>query len=258
MTRRLVTVTLLVLLSAPSTHAQFVVFDPANLAQAIVIAERTLNEYTTLVSQYETLVKMARSLGALDRYRIPVIGITGHDPARWIYGAPWLQGLNTGDARGTLYRQVIRPLEPPDTLLADLPDTARQAIQDAYATIEITDSIAETAGHQVALVRNYSNLIQTAVQALEGDVLAGDPAYHDLTVILDKVAAGSLLGRRQDMATNQLFSHTLEQLLAQSKRRRDTEAAAMNMRLLGLRDGQPAAAAVIAGAADDLRAWRLP
>ena len=53
-----------------------------------------------------------------------------------------------------------------------------------------------------------------------------------MTAILDKVAAGELLGRRQDMASNQLLSHALEQLLARGKRLRDTEAATMNMQLV--------------------------
>ena len=160
-----------------------------------------------------------------------------HDPSRWLYGAPWLQGLNTGDARGTLYEQTARPLERPNGVLDPLPPSAQQAIEDAYATIEITDSIAEIAGHQVALVRGYSGTLQQATQTYENDVLNTLPAYHDMTAVLDKVAVGELLARRQDMATNQLLSHALEQLLARSKRMRDTEAATMNMRLLGLRDG---------------------
>src|SRR5215510_2965476 len=86
-------------------HAQIVVVDPGNLTQTILIAERTLREYETLVAQYETIVRMSQSLGSLDRYRIPTIGITGHDPARWQFGAPWLQGMTSGDARGTLYFQ---------------------------------------------------------------------------------------------------------------------------------------------------------
>ena len=45
-----------------------------------------------------------------------------------------------------------------------------------------------------------------------------------MTAILDKIAAGELLARRQDMLSNQLLSHALEQLLARSKRLRDTEA----------------------------------
>ena len=63
-------------------RAQLVVVDPGNLTQTVLIAERTLREYETLVAQYETIVRMSQSLGSLDRYRIPTIGITGHDPSR--------------------------------------------------------------------------------------------------------------------------------------------------------------------------------
>src|SRR5207302_11005054 len=128
----------------------------------------------------------------------------------------------------------------------------------AYATIEITDSVAQIGGHQVALVRGYSGLLQEATQALEADVLNTSSRYHEMTAVLDKVAAGELLARRQDMATNQLLSHALEQLLARSKRMRDTEAATMNMRLLGMRNGRVAGDSLVRGAANDLRNWRQP
>src|SRR5262245_51396617 len=256
--RRILLIATAGLLIAPPTFAQLVVIDPANLYQAILIAERTLSEYNTLVQQYETIVRMGRSLGSLDQYRTPPIAITGHDPSRWLYGEPWLRGLNSGDARGTLYRQTARTLERPGTVLDSLPSSARKAIEDAYATIEITDSIAEIGGHQVALVRGYNGLLQQIVQEFENDVLNTLPRYHEMTAVLDKVAARELVGRRQDMATNQLLSHALEQLLARSKRMRDTEAAAMNMRLIGMRDGRTAGANLIQGTADDLRTWRQP
>src|SRR3984893_8248446 len=156
MSQRVVPPIVTALLFAASAPAQFVVIDPGNLAQAILIADRTLSEYNTLLQQYQTIRRMAQGLGSLDQYRIPTIGITGHDPGRWPYGAPWLQGLNAGDARGTLYEQTARRLERPGALLEQLPPSARQVIEDAYATIEITDSIAEIGGHQVALVRGYS------------------------------------------------------------------------------------------------------
>src|ERR1700730_14178819 len=136
---RIMSLTLTVLLFAASAPAQFVVIDPGNLAQAILIADRTLSEYHTLLQQYHTILRMAQGLGSLNQYRIPTIGITGHDPGRWPYGAPWLQGLNTGDARGTLYEQTARRLERPGVKLNQLPPSARQVIEDAYATIEITD-----------------------------------------------------------------------------------------------------------------------
>ena len=87
-----------------------------------------------------------------------------------------------------------------------------------------------------------------------------------MTAILDKVAAGELLGRRQDMATNQLLSHALEQLLARGKRQRDTEASTLNMQLVTWRDGEAANRAFRAGAGaragdlasavDPSRRWR--
>jgi hypothetical protein len=256
--RRTIVISLSILSLAAPAGAQFVVIDPANLAQAILIADRTLNEYNTLLRQYETILRMAQSLGSLDRYRTPPIAITGHDPSRWPYAAPWLQGLNSGDARGTLYEQTARRLERPGALLNPLPADARKAIENAFATIEITDSVAEIAGHQVALVRGYNGTLQQLVQEFERDVLNTLPRYHEMTAVLDKVAAGELLARRQDTATNQLLSHALEQLLARSKRIRDTEAATMNMRLLGMRDGRTAGTNLIDGSADALRTWRQP
>ena len=256
--RRIVLIVICCVALATPAFAQFVVIDPANLAQTILIAARTLNEYNTLLRQYETILKLARSLGSLDRYRTPPIGITGHDPSRWPYAAPWLQGLNSGDARGTLYEQTARRLERPGALLDALPPDARKAIEDAYATIELTDSIAEIGGHQVALVRGYNGTLQQLVQEFERDVLSSLPGYHDMTAVLDKISTGELVARRQDMATNQLLSHALEQLLARSKRMRDTEAATMNMRLIGMRDGRTAGANLIDGSADALRTWRQP
>src|SRR5579864_4576584 len=255
---RVVVLALIVSLVSSSARAQLVVIDPANLVQTILIAERTLQEYETLVQQYQTILRLSQGLGAMGQYRIPVIGITGHDVGRWTYGAPWLQGLNSGDPRGTLYDQTARRLERPGAELAALPAAARAAIEDAYATIEITDSVAQIGGHQVALVRGYSGLLQQATQALEADVMDPRSRFHEMTAVLDKVAAGELLARRQDMASNQLLSHALEQLLVRSKRMRDTEAATMNMRLLGLRDGRAAGTSLVSGAANDLRSWRQP
>lgn len=248
---------LLTVLVQPA-RAQWVVTDPGNLAQTVLIAERTLREYEILFAQYQTIVRMARGLGNMEGYRIPTIAGTRHDPSRWEYGREWLQGLNSGDADGSKYWRNTRQIERPGTTLRQLPPAARRAVEQAYATVEITDSVASMGGHQVALVRGYGGQLQQAINALESDVLNDLPRFHEITAILDKVAGGGLIARRQDMATNQLLSHALEQLLVRSKRLRDTEAATMNMRLGGLRDGRSAGASIVRGAASDLRTWRQP
>ena len=247
---------LLVAIGASTLHAQIVVTDPANLVQAVLIATRTERQYEELVAEFQVIQRMARGLAGLDRYRLPAIAMTGHDPTRWEFGRPWIQGLNGGDATGALYLSTALPLERPDPRLAQLPLAARQAFERRYATVEITDSVAMTGGNQVALMRGYHDRLQQAVQELQGDVLSTQSGYHDVTAILDKIAAGELLGRRQDMASNQLLSHAVEQLLARSKRLRDTEAATINMQVVTWRDGQAANQAFVSGTGDALRTWR--
>ncbi len=257
--RRWVSVLLFVSLTGAPLRAQLVVIDPANLAQAILIAERTWDHYDQLRREFEVIQRMAQKLGSLDRYRIPTIGITGHDPSRWAYGRPWIQALNSGDARGTAYFQSVVPLERPRASdLSGLSPMARRNFESRYATTEITDSVALMGAHQVALVRGYFGTLQDAAQSLEDDVLSSQTGAHEMTAVLDKIAAGELLGRRQDTATNQLLSHALEQLLARSKRLRDTEAGNMNMQLEMWRDGRAAHEAFVQGTGDALRTWRQP
>ncbi len=207
-------------------RAQIVVLDPANLTQTILIQERAYQQLDQLRREFEVIQRMAQKLGSLDRYRIPPIFVTSHDPSLWDYGRPWIQALNTGDARGTAYYETALPLQRPRQAdLSRLPAAARRMFQSQYATMEITDSVALTGAHQVALVRNYFGKLQDA-------------------------------GRRQDTAANQLLSHALEQLLARSKRLRDTEAGNVNMQLLMWRDGPAVNDAFVRGAADALRSWR--
>jgi hypothetical protein len=246
-------------LSVAPVRAQLVVIDPANLTQTILMAERTRDQYDQLRQEFAVIQRMAQQLGHLDPYRMPAIAITGHDPSRWPYGHAWIQALNTGDARGTAYFANAVPLQQPRVEdLSRLSAAARRTFESQYATMEITDSVALMGAHQVALERTYFGALQDAAQHLEADVLSPQSGTHEMTAVLDKIAAGELLGRRQDTATNQLLSHALEQLLARSKRLRDTEAGAMNMQLEMWRDGRAANDAFVNGTGDALRTWRQP
>lgn len=252
------TAAILIFGTAIPARAQLVVVDRANLAQAVLIADRTLREYQTLLEQYEIIRRMSRGIESMDGYRVPTIPTSGHAPGRWEYGRAWLEALNGGDATGAAYTEVARRLERPGRTLQQLTPSARRTVEQHYATVEISDSAAMLGAHQVALVRGYTGQLQRAVDALETDVLKRSGTYVDMTSILDKIAGGSLIARRQDTATNQLLSHTLEQLLVRGKRLRDAEVAAMNMQLGSIQYGQAAGASVVRGAADDLRTWKQP
>lgn len=254
----ILTAAMAIALSASPSNAQIPVTDPANLQQTILIAERTFQHYSQLRREYETIVRMGTALGNLDRLRVPSIPISAHDASRALFGRPWIQGLNGGDPNGAAYFAAALPLLRPSTWPSRMTAAARQAFERQYATVEIADSVATMGGHQVALARGYHGRLQKAVEDLEGDVLNSLPRYHEMTAVLDKISAAELLGRRQDMLNNQLLSHALEQLLARSKRQRDTEAANLNMQLTFWRDAAAANDAFVAGAGDALRTWRQP
>ena len=74
---------------------------------------------------------------------------------------PWIQALNSGDATGAAYLSTALPLLRPTTTPAALTAAARRTLERQYATIEIADSVAMMAGHQVALSRGYHGRLQT-------------------------------------------------------------------------------------------------
>src|SRR4051794_33571803 len=118
MCRRILFALTAIAITAAPAHAQLAVIDPANLAQAILIAQRTQRQLEELQAQYRTILRMAQGLGNLQPYRIPPIALTGHDPGRWTYGRPWVQALNGGDPSGTAYRATTLPLQPADVDLS--------------------------------------------------------------------------------------------------------------------------------------------
>ena len=258
MRRRVIAAVLVLLLVVAQAQAQIAVFDPANLAQAVRIAERTWNHWNELRRQFETIRRMAQGLGAVPAYRIPGVPTNVHEARQWVYGGPWLEGLNTGDPSGLQYAAATLPLRNPSLELTRLPANARRTFERQYATVEITDSVARLGGHQVGVIRTYNEGLQQAIEALEGDALNPRPEFHEMTAVIDQIAAGELIGRRQDTATNQLLTHALEQLLVRSKRFRDTEATAINMQLSTWRQAEAANRAFAAGVGDALRTWRQP
>jgi hypothetical protein len=258
MLRRLSSIaTVLVVLSVP-LGAQLAVVDPLNLVQATLISVRTQRHYEELAAQYRTILRMAQGLGNMEGYRIPTIAAARHAGGRWVFGRPWLEGFNSGDLAGTGYWATTVPLQPPSSIPSAMQGSARRAFERQYATVEIADSVAMLGGHQVGALRGYQSRLDRVVNDLEGDVLNGLLRYHEMTAILDKIAGGELLARRQDMAANQLLSHALEQLLVRGKRMRDTEVTTLNMQLVTWRDGATANRAMFAGASEALSTWRQP
>jgi hypothetical protein len=67
-----------------------------------------------------------------------------------------------------------------------------------------------------------------------------------------------LIAARQRQARTQLLAGVVEQLLVDSKRARDTEAASLNMQMVAWRDARAINKAFVAGTGEALRTWRQP
>ena len=96
--------------------------------------------------------------------------------------------------------------------------------------------------------------------AVWNDLLVTQFGYSQpiATAVLDKMSGAVLIAARQRQARAQLLAGIVEQLLVESKRARDTEAAAMNMQLVTWRDGRAANEAFVSGTASALNTWRQP
>ena len=124
-------------------QAQVVVIDPGNLVQTILIAERTCGALSAAAPRIRNDPSDGAPVSVTwNSYRMPAIAITRHDPSRWEYGSPWIEGLNSGDSSGAAYAATTLPLERPNGETARLTGRARRAFERRYATIEITDTVA--------------------------------------------------------------------------------------------------------------------
>lgn len=248
-------------LTAQTVRAQLPVTDVAVTARnaATAVAKEFLLQVQR--EQHRKLRRMARRLSMHTDLRKYVL----EDPPRWrthggdfSFANPYNAALIFGDAQGAAYRALTHPLETSVARLAQLPPSARRAIESRLATVELADAAATAATHDTGQLRlNGRKKELPAIDVLEGDVI--DPSNEQsATAVLDKISGASLIGARQRQARIQLLTGVLEQLLVDSKRARDTEAAAIGMQLTTWRDARNANEAFVAGTGDALRSWRQP
>jgi hypothetical protein len=254
----------LVLVSATTSLAQLVVYDPAvtfrNSATAI------LKEYLLNVQreQHRQLRRMSRRLSmftSLDKYRLlDVPRWRTHDfenPEVFLFARDYHAALNYGDSSGRAFLAVSHPVVDAATAVARLAPASRRALVSQLATIDLADAAAIAATHDTGQSRYNGRRELAAIEALQRDVTDGSQE-QSATAVLDKISGAGLIGARQRQARIQLLDGIVEQLLVESKRARDTETAAMNMQLVAWRDRTTMNQAFVAGSGDALRTWRQP
>ena len=252
--RAIAAVLVIGMLSSSRAHAQvydYLVYDDSNFIEAVL---QVLN----IIRQYSFMIQQARRLPVdmLNRYRALSPAWPLHDLNSWLYAQPVLSALNVGDASGSRYRQVADLLDVPSDVLARIPAELRRRLGSAYATIEFADSIAARGVDQAGTVRANGKLILQTIQAMDTDATALDDSYHSQVAVLNKINTASVLGLRIGAQSNQFLMDTLEQLLVDNKRKRDTEAKAMNATIHQWRYGAAYGADLFRSTAANLDSYR--
>lgn len=260
MRRALLLLGLCTALSVESS-AQFSVHDPAITARntaTAAVKELVLN---TEREQHNQLQRMAQRLSLLTELAKYAL----EEPPRWrTHGGDFLftqaynDALIFGDATGAAVLEVSHPVVDARVLLGRLPPTARRSMLSRLATLNMTDAAAISAINDTGQLRfNGRKHELPAITALEAHVI--DPSdKQSATAVLDKISGAALIAARQRQARVQLLVGVVEQLLIDTKRARDADAAAMNMQIVNWRDGRAASEAFVAGSGHALRTWRQP
>lgn len=253
-----------ILFAASPGHAQIVVHDTSVTVRNAVTA--TLWEYLleTQVAQHSQLRRWAQRLSMftdLGKYGVP-------DAPRWRthpgyagegdeVAAAFQSALDFGDSEGLGYRSVTEQIAGFGELAAGLPLVARRVLEHQLSTIDAADAVSVATIHNSGRLRYAGRAELRAIEALEQDVTNGT-LEQSATAVLDKISGASLIAARQRQARTNLMIGLVEQLMVDTKRERDSHAAAMNMQLSEWRYREATASARPSDAGTALQTWRQP
>lgn len=254
---------LLLMVTAPG-HAQVVVHDPSvTLRNAVtaVLKEHLLN---LQIAQYSQLRRWAQRLSMFTDLRT----FGAEDPPKWRthphgdgeeagVSDAFQVALDFGDAAGAGYQSVTESIESPDAALRTLPLAARRVLEQQLSTIDLTDAVSLATIHNSGRLRFAGRAELRAIDALDADVTDGS-LEQSATAVLDKISGAALIGARQRQARTELLIGLVEQMVADTKRERDTHAAALNMQLAQWKRRQLTEGRVSTVAGQALATWRQP
>lgn len=252
MIARIVALALILTLLPRPARAQWVVFDPANFGQAVA-------QVTNLVKTYAWIVAQAKRLPAtiLAQYVTPVIQWRLHNlTTAYPWARPLLTALTSGDPSGSQYLQVVDAMQPVASILARLPPALRKRVTDAYAAIELSDSVAQMSIDEIGAIRTNGSNVLNAIRAVENDTVDPTDSFQSQTAILNKINGTNVLGLRIAERSTQLMTHTLEQLIVDNERMRQAEAIMMNATIYQWQYGYLYGQDLYRSTATNLDTWR--
>jgi hypothetical protein len=229
----------------------YVVYDPINWIEAVAQVFYLFEDLMwTIWNGTRLPVDMAK------RYGVWSPPWSVHDLSGLQYAEPVLNALNIGDPSGRRYRDVVDLLDLPSDITSRMPAELRRRLGTAYATVELADRIAARGIDEAGTLRVNSERVLEAIQIMEQDSASRIGEFHTETALLNKINAAAVLGLRLEAQTNQFLLDTLEQLLVDNKRKRDSEAKAINSTIHQWRYGRDYGDSLFRRTSANLDNWR--
>lgn len=236
---------------AEESSYDYLVYDPWGYA------ETALAVYD-LVLQYVQMIRQAQRLPVdlANRYRGQSVAWTLQELTS-LFARPLLSALNTGDPTGRAYTQIVHAVDVPTDILGRMPAELQRRLTTAYATIELADGVAKRSVDQVGATRAIGATVLQTIRTMEQDAASTSDSFNTQIALLNKINTASVLGLRLSDQTNQFMLNTVEQLLVDNTRKRDTEVTVLDATIYQWRYGQAYGADLFRNTAADLDTWRL-
>ena len=132
-----------------------------------------------------------------------------------------------------------------------------ERVKTDYATVELTDAANLHGIEVLGLQRAKAKANERAIMELEAATLSTADEMNTHIAVLNKINAAGMMAVRASQDTNQLLVAVLEHQIAESKRRRDAEAAEMADHIAFQASARAAADRGIRGTANVLADFRI-
>jgi hypothetical protein len=138
-----------------------------------------------------------------------------------------------------------------------MPASLRERLINAYAAIEMADSVSALAVDQMGNMRLDGPHNEQVAKDMEKDAVSTNDEFHTQTALLNKINTATVLGlRMQDHISKALMS-TLEQMIVANRRQRDAEAVLVNATIHQWRYGQTYGEDLFRNTAANIDGWRM-
>lgn len=268
MIRRVALTGLIALVLAAPLGAQWVVFDPTNLAKAIEqLVEMTnqtrqlITTYQQIRTQYLLLLQQAQKLPfSIDpRYRSlrtpwrPLVAISAYGTT-----TNWIDAANTGHSALTAFTNATQTLTSYGGAMSLLSAAEAARVKARYDREQLADGAITNGLEAVGRLRFHEGSVEASIRNLEADAYSDTPELHTQIAVLDKINATGVAAARMAKDTNYLLVSLLEQQVIEATDRREGIAQGINAHVAFLTDARPLLERTTTDTTTALTTFRIP